>query len=107
MKKKKVIIVIVSFIIIIAVFLEMIHPVFIVTDRLVCGVSDSDSFVSMLKDDEYYDIHLDSFNGKLPSLDSKDYRRLSLDMNLIYTSLLTMESMRIYIKDIDCENKKM
>lgn len=103
-KVKKLIIIIVAFITIIVVFLEMIHPVFINADTLVCGVSNE--YVSMLQDDEYYDIYLDNFNGKLPSQDSKNYRRLTLRMDLIYTSLLAMESMQIYVKNIDCENKK-
>lgn len=103
-KKNKVVIVLVIFIMLIVLFLEMIHPVFINADTLVCGVYDN--FISMLQNKEYYDICLDGFNGKLPSEDSKDYRRLTLRMSLVYTSLLTMESMQIYIKDIDCENKK-
>lgn len=103
-KKKKVVITLAVFIILIILFLTVIHPIFIVADTLDCGVSDE--YVSMLQDEEYYDVCLEGFNGELPSQDPKDYRRLTLDMELFYTSLLTMESMQIYIKDIDCENKK-
>ena len=104
-KKKKVVVILGVFFILIVLFLEIIHPVFIITDTLDCGVYNG--FVSMLQNEEYYDVCLEGFNGQLPSQDSKDYRRLTLDMELLYTSLLAMESMQIYIKDIDCENKKM
>ena len=103
-KKKKVVITLTVFIILVILFLTVIHPIFIVADTLDCGVSDE--YVSMLQDEEYYDVCLEGFNGELPSQDPKDYRRLTLDMELLYTSLLTMESMQIYIKDVDCENKK-
>ena len=103
-QKEKVVVILGVFIILIVLFLEIIHPVFIITDTLDCGVYNG--FVSMLQNEEYYDVCLEGFNGQLPSQDSKDYRRLTLDMELLYTSLLTMESMQIYIKDIDCENKK-
>ena len=39
-KKKKVVVILGVFIILIVLFLEIIHPVFIVTDTLDCGVSD-------------------------------------------------------------------
>lgn len=103
-KRKKIAIIITIFIVLTIVFLEVIHPVFISANKLSCGTYDN--FVLMLQNDEYYDVYLDNFNGKLPSKNSEDYRRLTLDMELIYTSVLRMESMQIYVKDIDCENKK-
>lgn len=101
--KKKIIIGISVVCLVILVFFEVIHPIFISYNEINCGIYDE--FVNMIEDEDG-NVILDGFDGQLPSDKSKDYRRINLGMQLTYTSWLEMESMQIYVKSIDGDNKK-
>lgn len=87
----------------IIVFFEIIHPIFISYDEINCGIYDE--FATMIEDEDG-NVMLEGFEGEMPSEDSKDYRRIKLGMDLMYTSLIEMESMQIYVKNIEGDNKK-
>ena len=85
-----------------------IHPIWLASGMdVTCEVCDSytESF-ELWKNADDIDVNLDGFSGEFPSADSKDYRQLTLDFTLTNTSIFGLKAMCVYVKEIDCANKK-
>ena len=105
---KEIIAGLIALVVLCGIFFSVIHPIWLKAGSdIFCYTSDSytESF-KLWKKAKDKDVNLDAFSGEFPSMNSSDYRRLILDFNLTSTSVFGVNSMCVYIKDIDCENKK-
>lgn len=108
MNKKKIIVGIGVIIILCGAFFFAIHPVWLESGSDVRCIM-SDYFTEDLEawaSEDSVDTNLDAFSGKFPSTDSGDYRQLTLDFSIANTSIFGIQGMCVYVKNIDCDNKK-
>ncbi len=106
---KKIIAGLITLVVLCGIFFFVIHPIWLkVGSDVVCSSSNGydTEFLESCKKDESVDVNLDAFSGKFPSKASSDYRQLILDFNLTSTSIFGLKGMCVYVKDIDCSNKK-
>lgn len=114
MKKKKII----GFVIVLCLsvcmavlYFQIIQPISVTVDRDVIGETGSSSenfeeHLKIWKEDDKIEFNLDAFSGEAPSLNALDYRQLMFEFTVTNRSLLGLQDMCVYVKDIDCENEK-
>ena len=90
------------------VFFFGIHPIWLTSGPdVTCTKSDDYAdYLEEWKGEDDIEVNLDAFSGEFPSTDSKDYRQLTLDFTLTNTSIFGLKAMCVYVKEIDCANKK-
>ena len=108
MNKKKIIAGIGSMVILCVAFFGGIHPIWLASGTdVTCNVCDdyTESF-ELWRNADDIEVNLSAFSGEFPSTDSKDYRQLTLDFGITNTSIFGVQGMCVYVKEIDCDNKK-